>query len=1157
MPLPSIAQDIPLEQAGTLAGPTPPAAAPLSLLDQIKLGWKQDAAQPDWGFNSVNWRESAISEVADALRKKGVEPIVHPSDGGDVERKFPFQRGEQPGGPEDRAYRALFAQVAKIRQTDPTFLKDYEPVLDKASFDQLLASRRRATLQDVAERAPDGLGAGGFAGSIGHRAIDPINYLPVGGEGAAGLSFGQRILVNGLRWGAFNTGITAIEEPLVREQARQLGIERNAQDFVTDLTGAAVSGFALGGLHEGIRLTPSAIREGSFAAAPRRYEADKFGRALNEAVAGADMPAASPFHSFDARVARAFAKAVPQEERTPDEKAAVSAIERDAEVKATSPFVPSPAGDDVHTQSLDAGMRALSGEAGAARPSVKPIAREAVAEPQDVAGTRMPARELVKAKIHSVEGDGPNKLGGHALGPYQFEPRTWVSLFKRRYPGDQRSFDQIAALRSDPHLNDVMMNDLLAENAAALRHAGFEENAGNLYLAHVLGHDRAVTVLRADPNARLADLLPHDYFAKNPFKPTDSAASLVHWAYGKMGEKGLPEHIAAVPDAAAGGEAIAAAETPDTAQTTGRFDVEALYGDVGMADRPVLRPELFASPEEHAAAQLRFERDRDASEGFAPVMSRAEAFSPSEHFDAVRAYARQRGTVTPEAIGEALGLSPEEVKRVVGAMQATDPNSPYVLSRGRQPKMDKFGNVTREGTEPGRIVRRPPKPGTAGGPETMLEYLTRTGGGLKDEGGDLASMGADAFHKAKPFRKKLIDNEGGQTLDDAFQRAIEAGYFPEHMAEADTYADLPDIKDFHAAIDEELRGHPRYSVNEAVDAAEAARRARYAEEPTPEPEPQVPDREALLERVGHNYEPIVDAARRQGVTVTDDMMIHASDLIDAGEHADVALENAIVAQTYRDLEEIGYGFDHAGQRFADDTGLAEPRGGDGVDPADEFGGGRPQSDEEATAGGGAQLAQSAHDPATAEFSDPVGTAAEGQADSLVHDLQMAVAKPSATGTKTPGVFFHGSKNPNLTSILPGREVGADSKLGRTNNAIYFTPDEKLAWGYSRGGRVYRVELITENPKIVPVHDIVSIRDADLAKLRSEGYDSLISDNGHEYVVFDQHQIKYLEEGMGAPTYRLEENGHESDLASILAEIEDAQKATTEMRNCLKPKGGEE
>jgi hypothetical protein len=39
------------------------------------------------------------------------------------------------------------------------------------------------------------------------------------------------------------------------------------------------------------------------------------------------------------------------------------------------------------------------------------------------------------------------------------------------------------------------------------------------------------------------------------------------------------------------------------------------------------------------------------------------------------------------------------------------------------------------------VIRRPPSIVKAN--ETMLEYVTRTGGGITDAGGDLASMGAE------------------------------------------------------------------------------------------------------------------------------------------------------------------------------------------------------------------------------------------------------------------------------------------------------------------------------------------------------------------------------------------------------------------------------
>jgi hypothetical protein len=66
------------------------------------------------------------------------------------------------GPPRPRLIARCFAQVAKARQTDPNFLPDYGRV-DKGSFDQLVAARRKAQLQDVARQAPDGLGFAGFS----------------------------------------------------------------------------------------------------------------------------------------------------------------------------------------------------------------------------------------------------------------------------------------------------------------------------------------------------------------------------------------------------------------------------------------------------------------------------------------------------------------------------------------------------------------------------------------------------------------------------------------------------------------------------------------------------------------------------------------------------------------------------------------------------------------------------------------------------------------------------------------------------------------------------------------------------------------------------------------------------------------------------------
>jgi hypothetical protein len=1038
VPLTNIAATPTLDELTRQAPPTPAANPPISFFDSVKLGYKADQARPSWGFNETNWKNGAIAEVEDALRKKGVAPSVDLMNPGDA-----IGRGIRPGesyaDAENRLYGELFAQVAKVRASDPKVLPDYAAVVDKRSFDEYVRGRQKAQLESVDRKAPDGLGFGGFIGGLAHGSLDPINFLPVGGEVTRTASVGRNILLNGLRWGAVNAGVTVATEPLVREHAAELGIDRTNGDFALDVLGAATLGGLLGG--PGAELA--------------RFGKDKLVGLLKRPRAADAAPTGS-----DAHVAEIFSDLVPEGERTPDEQAAVHAIERDAEVKAASSFVPGPEGDDAHADWLGQAMQALhEPDKLPQRGEAKPIDRATISAPADVDGTRMPARELVKAKIHSAEAPhgGPNLAGGNAYGPYQFEPQTWVSLFKRRYPNDKRSFDEIKNLRGDPHLNDVLINDLISENSAALRHAGFAENAGNLYLAHVLGHDRAVTVLRAGVDAKLGDLLPDNYFAKNPFRKTDSAASLVRWAYRKMGdESGVPVHIASDEASHAGAEAIGAGEGDPAVDvsTVGRFDVEALYGDIGMTDRPVLNPELFGSPEQHAAAQLRFERARDASDGFAPVMSRAEAFAPAEHFDALKAY---KGKVTADAIGEALGLTPEEVQRAVGSMQSVDPNSPFVLTRGRPEKIDPVsGAVLRKGTEAGRVIRRPPK--ILKQNETMLEYLTRAGGGLNDVGGDIAHMGGHDWHKDGPFRRKLIDNEGGQSLDDAFQMAIDAGYFPEHAVAAETYDQLPDLQDFRDAIREELHGNPRHTVGDYAAVADAEMRARYGEEeeaaanerfPAIDGESAADRAERLFELTGHNQEAIAEAAHRSGIVITDDqMMIDASDLVDAGMEPGEALDHAVLGAIERDLQEFAALSGEMGYEPSDEFAAyigegPEERGDFGGDREDGLGGGRSAAAEGGEEASRDALAQSAHDPVAREFDDPVGKAAEAQADSAVHDLQME-AKPAEAAAQ---------------------------------------PD--------------------------------------------------------------------------STTYRLDEEGGESDLASILDEIEAAQKANDEMRGCIKPKGGDQ
>lgn len=128
---------------------------------------------------------------------------------------------------------------------------------------------------------------------------------------------------------------------------------------------------------------------------------------------------------------------------------------------------------------------------------------------------------------------------------------------------------------------------------------------------------------------------------------------------------------------------------------------------------------------------------------------------------------------------------------------------------------------------------------------SLAQFLA---GSVDDVGGDLESMGANDWHKGKPGQRRFIRrtssdlraNEGQASMlggtassragiDEALERAIEAGYFPELSGERDlvggidssTYADKPDPQILLDALDAEFRsGTARYAEAQGTRAQE-------------------------------------------------------------------------------------------------------------------------------------------------------------------------------------------------------------------------------------------------------------------------------------------------------------------------------------------------
>lgn len=141
--------------------------------------------------------------------------------------------------------------------------------------------------------------------------------------------------------------------------------------------------------------------------------------------------------------------------------------------------------------------------------------------------------------IHAGEGTGKNPQSS-ALGPYQFIDSTFAGEFRKNYPDRARgmSDSDIIALKRSPEgrsISEAMGPKLIANNAKIVERAGFEPDAGNVYLAHFLGPDTAVKVLRANPNAPISRYVSEEAIRANPpLQKNPTVGGAINWARGYM-----------------------------------------------------------------------------------------------------------------------------------------------------------------------------------------------------------------------------------------------------------------------------------------------------------------------------------------------------------------------------------------------------------------------------------------------------------------------------------------------------------------------------------------------------------------------------------------------------------------------------------------------
>jgi hypothetical protein len=164
----------------------------------------------------------------------------------------------------------------------------------------------------------------------------------------------------------------------------------------------------------------------------------------------------------------------------------------------------------------------------------------------------------------------------------------------------------------------------------------------------------------------------------------------------------------------------------------------------------------------------------------------------------------------PQEIARQTGKTVEEVRAELNRI-AGRPNSPIRQVRGKvtiDPKTKQPVQSARAGAYMYLTKRTTPM--------SILEALSASGG-VQDRGGDLASMGADTWHRGKPGKRSLV-NERGIAWGELGDWAEREGYLAPRPVDETTGENYHrDPSEVLAMIDRELRGQKQLPLGEVAE----------------------------------------------------------------------------------------------------------------------------------------------------------------------------------------------------------------------------------------------------------------------------------------------------------------------------------------------------
>ncbi|WP_225205092.1 hypothetical protein [Novosphingobium huizhouense] len=887
---------------------------------------------------------------------------------------------------------------------------------DRTAFEAAAITRDGAYAKDAQLAARGGAGVQFIGGAISSFG-DPENLIGGAMAGAALKAAALPVLRGMLVEGAVNAALEVGQAPANSDARVKLGEKPMT---ASDIAMGAAEAFVFGAAVHGVARGAHAGFERAVAANWERLPQGL--RTRWEARATLD-PAGE-----DKLIADLSSALIGRENMSEAERGAADALARNAAIEGSNPFLPNGQGTQAHLDLLGQRMAdIIAGTAGEKPSFVPPDAGGPV--PQlgrgdtalatgTVAGD---AQSRFMARVRRAESSGNDAAAAAtstAFGRYQFTAGTWIGYYTRRFGTGGLTRAEILAKRADPRLQDALMADLTADNAAHLQRIGAPVTEGNLYLMHLLGPADAEKVLRAGGDTPLKGLI-HDasITANRSIMEGRTAGDIRAFADRKMGGSGsdgggLHLNPAAATDMEAGLRAQIDAELAQVRAETARLeaemrargmDPEQIVADAFPEDaHPVPveptdadgAPVPLAEPVKPVEATARPDLPAEAQDTVSRV--RAMVAEPGRDLNDLDAIAKELGVTAPEVRTALLELVKEKgggvrVRRKDGAFVRARSITDRIRSKGPLDVLDFIASVGGLRDDEGHNLGLKTLSPKEIGPDGMISEAAKNRARRARSGGGRNWKHMGAFGP--------LLRHSGRSVDQIGELLHEAGYL--NGAEGGR----PTTAEVLAFIDQRFNdGKKRYTREDAAQMGEAPPdpSAILAESD----QGDAPSPVSLFAR--QQFEAIAEAWGMAPDLLDDELLSYAYDIahtLPEFLHWDDALAKAIndIADATRwaavdetgdiQYEDLDYEWPHTSENPAP-GGEAGAAAGDSGRPARDGGnptaGGQERANDGSAAEGPPRLEDLPREETT-RFLDPEGDSAARQADTLEHDARAAEA----------------------------------------------------------------------------------------------------------------------------------------------------------------------